>query len=218
MVNLILDFVLPANKSKYTTFEDYVKEVKCRMKTTAAKEMDMDFKETLELLYNLDDETYKSIRKTRIEYNFFKKIIPYVNKGLRTDLPAKNAIALINISNTFNGVISRFITEIIVRNPEWHIRDIAEHIKECAGAVLYCQQYFLREIAKYNVSDLTKDYIDTISTYDSVRKALDEFADKKAKLKLYAEAKYREGLRVKDFVDREVAEWKRTRGNPKKLH
>ena len=218
MVNLILDFILPANKSKYATFEDYVKEVKYRMKTTAAKEMDVDFKETLQLLYGLDDETYKSIRKTRMEYNFFKKIIPYVNRGLRTDLPAKNAIALMNISNIFNGTISRFVTEVIVRLPGNNILDVADHIKKCDGAVLYCQQYFLNEVGKFNVSDITKEYINTISTYENVKKCLDEFVDKKARLKSYAEAKYQESLRVKDFIDRGVAEWKKTRGNPLKRH
>lgn len=218
MDRLILDFVLPANKSKYATFDDYVKEVKCRMKTTASKEMDGSFIETLKLLYGLDDESYKFIRKTRMEYKSFKKILPYVNEALTSSLPARNTVALMTISNTFSGTISRFVTEVIVRLPGSSILDVADHIRKCNGAVLYCQQYFLDEVTKFNISNITDKYIDTISTYENVKKCLDEFVNKKEKSKSYAEAKYQESLRVKGFIDREVAEWKRTRGNPLKRH
>ena len=217
MNNLIVDFVIPADRSEYVTFEDYKKVVVSRLKTTASMELEKDFETIIKLLYELDEENYKAIRSVRVEYSSLKDIFAYVIRALKTHSPAINTVALIKIRNLYDSIVNKFITEVLVKYPESDICELADYIKNSESAVMYCLDEFKYEADMYDISSITREYIDTIATYESIKKNLASWVNEKANIKANERTKRLDNITSVNMYEFRMKQWKKTRNNPLKL-
>ena len=207
-----LEVIFPKSKENYDTLEKFYAKVLFNIASAQYKEPEDDFHKTVELLYNMDEETYRTIRGLKIEYRVFRKIIPYFNGALATDSPVKNIDAIVSAYKVFNSTISNFISAVFLKYEKADMKAVADHIKESAKAVAICRSRIYSGTQQYRIDDLTNEYIESLISYSNIKREIARAVDKRINDKVvqYEQISYR--ITVHNIVTQQEKDRKAHRG------
>lgn len=191
-----LDRILPADKAKFETCEEYKEKVFSNIKFLQFKEPKDEFDKLIPTLYELDDNKYAKIIKTfKIDYHLLKKNANTINEIISIEEdPISSLNKMMDIYKVKLSIVNRMISNIVSANSS--IDDIKKCIADVSSddslEVQVCKEELEKRYANMNIeNNVLKEFCN--EQLGMIRDDLYSTAFDKLKKKLLTENKGRLG-------------------------